>query len=78
MAAPVTAITAHDTKFYELLPRLFPHADAKAWFVGNEAFANDRLQRRAIAQGEGSPTIQRLVIAGQLAEPQRRRHVGQR
>jgi 3-hydroxypropanoate dehydrogenase len=44
MAAPVTAITAHDTKFYELLPRLFPHADAKAWFVGNEAFANDTLQ----------------------------------
>src|SRR5262249_6306388 len=41
MAAPVTAITAHDTKFYELLPRLFPHADAKAWFVANEAFAND-------------------------------------
>jgi 3-hydroxypropanoate dehydrogenase len=32
MAAPVTAILAMDVKFFELLPRLFPHADAKAWF----------------------------------------------
>jgi 3-hydroxypropanoate dehydrogenase len=40
MAAPVTAILAYDLKFYEHLPRLFPHADAKSWFAGNEAFAN--------------------------------------
>jgi 3-hydroxypropanoate dehydrogenase len=32
MKAPVTAIFAMDTHFYEWLPRLFPHADAKAWF----------------------------------------------
>ncbi len=32
MAAPVTAIVAMDVRFYEQLPRLFPHADAKAWF----------------------------------------------
>lgn len=32
MAAPVTAIIAMDIRFYEKLPRLFPHADAKAWF----------------------------------------------
>ena len=32
MAAPVTAIIAMDLHFYEHLPRLFPHADAKAWF----------------------------------------------
>ncbi len=32
MAAPVTAILAMDIHFYEYLPRLFPHADAKAWF----------------------------------------------
>ena len=38
-AAPVVAITAFDEKFYEHLPFLFPHADAKAWFSGNEAFA---------------------------------------
>jgi len=50
MAAPVTAITAHDTQFYELLPRLFPHADAKAWFVGNEAFANDTAYKNGTLQ----------------------------
>src|SRR2546429_4877040 len=32
MKAPVTAVIGMDLRFYELLPRLFPHADAKAWF----------------------------------------------
>jgi 3-hydroxypropanoate dehydrogenase len=32
MIAPVTAIIAMDVRFYEKLPILFPHADAKAWF----------------------------------------------
>jgi 3-hydroxypropanoate dehydrogenase len=32
MTAPVTAIIAMDIHFYEQLPKLFPHADAKAWF----------------------------------------------
>lgn len=32
MAAPVTAIIAMDIHFYEKLPKLFPHTDAKAWF----------------------------------------------
>ena len=32
MAAPVTAIIGMDIHFYEKLPKLFPHADAKAWF----------------------------------------------
>ena len=32
MAAPVTAIIGMEVRFYEQLPRLFPHADAKAWF----------------------------------------------
>jgi 3-hydroxypropanoate dehydrogenase len=38
-AAPVVAITAYDLEFYEHLPFLFPHADAKSWFSGNKAFA---------------------------------------
>jgi 3-hydroxypropanoate dehydrogenase len=50
MAAPVTAILGHDTKFYELLPRLFPHSDAKAWFVGNEAFASDTAYKNGTLQ----------------------------
>ena len=32
MAAPVTVIVAYDLAFYEKLPYLFPHVDAKAWF----------------------------------------------
>ena len=32
MTAPVTAILGMDVHFYEKLPELFPHADARAWF----------------------------------------------
>ena len=50
MAAPVTVIVGYDTEFYEKLPKLFPHADARSWFVGNPdliqstAFRNSSLQ----------------------------------
>jgi 3-hydroxypropanoate dehydrogenase len=33
MAAPVTAIIAHDLAFYEKLPKLLPHASARSWFA---------------------------------------------
>jgi 3-hydroxypropanoate dehydrogenase len=48
--APVTAIIGYDLEFHETLPRLFPHADARAWFAGNPelirttAFRNGSLQ----------------------------------
>ena len=32
MAAPVTAIIGMNVHFYEKLPKLYPQADAKAWF----------------------------------------------
>jgi len=32
MSAPVTAIMGMDVHFFEQLPKLYPHADAKAWF----------------------------------------------
>jgi len=32
MTAPVTAILGMDIHFYEKLPQLFPHMDARAWF----------------------------------------------
>jgi 3-hydroxypropanoate dehydrogenase len=35
MTAPVTAIFAHDLRFYEHLPRLFPYADARSRFEQN-------------------------------------------
>jgi 3-hydroxypropanoate dehydrogenase len=34
MKAPATAILGMDVHFYELMPKLFPHADAKSWFKG--------------------------------------------
>jgi 3-hydroxypropanoate dehydrogenase len=37
MSAPVTAIIAYDTEFYENLPRTFPHTDARSWFAGKPA-----------------------------------------
>ena len=37
MAAPVTAIVAHDLEFYEKLPKTFPHTDARSWFAGSSA-----------------------------------------
>ncbi len=51
MAAPVTAIIAHDLKFYDHLPRLFPHADAKSWFTSSEAHANTTAFRNGTLQG---------------------------
>ena len=50
MTAPASAIIGYDMEFYERLPKLFPHTDAKAWFVGDEelifstAFRNSTLQ----------------------------------
>jgi 3-hydroxypropanoate dehydrogenase len=51
MAAPVTAIIAHDMEFFEYLPKLFPHADARAWFVGNEAAITETAFRNGTLQG---------------------------
>ena len=57
MIAPVVAIAGYDVKFYEHLPFLFPHADAKAWFSGNEAFAT-----RAAFQN-GTLQVAYLILA---------------
>ena len=51
MAAPVTAIVGQDTEFYEKLPELFPHTDARAWFVGNDALIADTAFRNSSLQG---------------------------
>ena len=67
MSAPVSAIIGYDLKFYEHLPKLFPHADAKSWFEGKpdklietSAFRNGTLQgayfiiaARALGLGTG-------------------------
>ncbi|NMW23756.1 malonic semialdehyde reductase [Rhodanobacter denitrificans] len=51
MEAPVTAIVATDHEFYEQLPRLFPHADARSWFVGNQPLIDTTAFRNATLQG---------------------------
>jgi 3-hydroxypropanoate dehydrogenase len=51
MAAPVTAIVAYDPKFYDHLPKLFPHADARAWFASSEALAEETAFRNSSLQG---------------------------
>ncbi len=37
MTAPVVVIIGMDLEFYEEFDILFPHTDAKSWYVGNEA-----------------------------------------
>ncbi len=51
MAAPVTAIIGHDLDFHKHLPNLFPHADAKSWFEGNDALIAETAFRNATLQG---------------------------
>ena len=51
MAAPVTAIIGTDHDFFEHLPKLFPHTDAKAWFTGNAEFARVSAERNGTLQG---------------------------
>lgn len=51
MAAPVTAIIASDHEFYERLPTLFPQADARSWYVGNDALIAETAFRNATLQG---------------------------
>jgi 3-hydroxypropanoate dehydrogenase len=50
-AAPVTAIVAWDTEFYEKLPQLFPHADMRSFFAGNEKLAEETAFRNSSLQG---------------------------
>ena len=52
MAAPVTVIVAYDPKFYEKLPKLFPHnPDAISWFTSNDALAATTAFRNGTLQG---------------------------
>lgn len=50
MSAPVTVIIGSDQAFYERLPELFPHADAKSWFVGNQALIESTAFRNSSLQ----------------------------
>ncbi len=51
MAAPVTVIVGQDLAFYDQLPRLFPHVDARSWFAGDERLAAETAFRSSSLQG---------------------------
>ncbi|MCK4950634.1 MAG: malonic semialdehyde reductase [Gammaproteobacteria bacterium] len=51
MTAPVVVVIGMDMEFYEQLPKLFPHTDARSWYAGKPeevihtaAFRNSTLQ----------------------------------
>ena len=49
--APVSVVIGMDMAFYEELPKLFPHADAKSWFVGKPAMIDATAFRNSSLQG---------------------------
>lgn len=49
--APVTVIIGMDMEFYEKLPALFPHVDARSWFVGNQPMIDATALRNSSLQG---------------------------
>ena len=51
MSAPATAVIGHDLEFYEHLPELFPHEDARSWFAGNAALIETTAFRNGTLQG---------------------------
>ena len=51
MKAPVTVIVGEDAMFYDQLPRLFPHADARSWFTSSPELAKETAFRNSTLQG---------------------------
>jgi len=51
MTAPVIAIIANDLEFYNQLPKLFPHTNAKSWFEGKESLIEETAMRNGSLQG---------------------------
>jgi 3-hydroxypropanoate dehydrogenase len=49
--APVAVIIGMDHEFYENLPDLFPHVDARSWFIGNDALIESTAFRNSSLQG---------------------------
>jgi 3-hydroxypropanoate dehydrogenase len=49
--APASVVIGMDMEFYEELPELFPHTDARSWFVGNDALIQATAFRNSSLQG---------------------------
>ncbi|AZO16103.1 malonic semialdehyde reductase [Mesorhizobium sp. M2A.F.Ca.ET.037.01.1.1] len=61
MAAPVTAIVAYDEAFYDRLPELFPHTDARAWFTSSPDVAHETAFRNGTLQGAYLILVARML-----------------
>lgn len=51
LSAPCTVIVGMDLTFYDELPSLFPHADARSWFCNNAEIAHTTAFRNSTLQG---------------------------
>jgi 3-hydroxypropanoate dehydrogenase len=51
LAAPCCVIVAYDTRFHDLLPKLFPSRDMRAAFAGNAALIDETAKRNSTLQG---------------------------
>jgi 3-hydroxypropanoate dehydrogenase len=51
LQAPVTAVIGMDMAFYEQLPKLFPHTDARPWFAGKPDVIEATAMRNSSLQG---------------------------
>jgi 3-hydroxypropanoate dehydrogenase len=50
MKAPVTVVVAYDEMFFDALPKLFPHMDARSWFTASPALAIETARRNCALQ----------------------------
>ena len=80
MTAPVTAIVAHDLEFYERLPKLMPHVDARSWFaarpaeqIERAAFQGSSMQGRISSSPRARSASTRARSAGSTARRSTRR-----
>lgn len=51
MSAAACVIVAHDMEFYEKLPELYPHTDARSWFAGKPQAIEETAFRNGTLQG---------------------------
>lgn len=67
MTAPVTVIVAYDEEFYERLPELFPHGDARSWFTSSPEMAFETAFRNSSHAGGLPDTCGPLPGSGHRA-----------
>jgi 3-hydroxypropanoate dehydrogenase len=48
--AAAVAVLAYDLEFYEMLPKLYPQADARSWFAGKPEMINETAFRNSSLQ----------------------------